>query len=194
MNPPFGCIIAILALAVGVPLAWWLGRRSGIEDGVKAGAWHGNVNTIAMILSNRALEEQGDPVKARKYLEDALYLNASSLDMSQHSKALTDDNRAAGESLLYQVADYYWRHPETFDINIEENNTPHGNPLEAAVSEAMEPLFEMAGEHERRTRAILLRHKPTTAEQAGTGQPATRSQSKPEGSDKPQPEAEGRSR
>ncbi len=32
------------------------------------------------------------------------------------------------------------------------------------------------------------------AEQAGTGQPATRSESKSEGSDKPQPEAEGRSR
>jgi hypothetical protein len=32
------------------------------------------------------------------------------------------------------------------------------------------------------------------AEQAGTGQPATRSQSKSEGSDKPQPDAEGRSR
>jgi hypothetical protein len=34
----------------------------------------------------------------------------------------------------------------------------------------------------------------TPAEQAGTGQPATRSQSKSEGSDKPQPEAEWRSR
>ena len=33
-----------------------------------------------------------------------------------------------------------------------------------------------------------------TAEQAGAGQPATRSQSKSEGSDKPQPEAEVRSR
>jgi hypothetical protein len=32
------------------------------------------------------------------------------------------------------------------------------------------------------------------AEQAGTGQPATRSQSKSEGGDKPQPESEGRSR
>jgi hypothetical protein len=32
------------------------------------------------------------------------------------------------------------------------------------------------------------------SEQAGTGQPATRSQLKSEGSDKPQPEAEGRSR
>jgi hypothetical protein len=33
-----------------------------------------------------------------------------------------------------------------------------------------------------------------TAEQAGTGQPATRPESKSEGSEKPQPEAEGRSR
>ena len=36
--------------------------------------------------------------------------------------------------------------------------------------------------------------KITKGEQAGTGQPATRSQSKSEGDDKPQPEAEGRSR
>jgi hypothetical protein len=34
----------------------------------------------------------------------------------------------------------------------------------------------------------------SNAEQAGAGQPATRSVDKPEGSDKPQPEAEGRSR
>jgi hypothetical protein len=32
------------------------------------------------------------------------------------------------------------------------------------------------------------------AEQAGAGQPATRPESKPEGSDSPQPESEGRSR
>ena len=36
--------------------------------------------------------------------------------------------------------------------------------------------------------------KEQEAEQAGAGQPATRPESKSEGSDKPQPEAEGRSR
>ena len=43
---------------------------------------------------------------------------------------------------------------------------------------------------------MFFTHQPKTrqAEQGGTGQPATRSQSKSEGSDKPQPEAEGRSR
>jgi hypothetical protein len=41
---------------------------------------------------------------------------------------------------------------------------------------------------------LPLKSVKTTAEQAGTGQPATRSQSKSEGSQKPQPESEGRSR
>jgi hypothetical protein len=40
---------------------------------------------------------------------------------------------------------------------------------------------------------FALPQKPK-AEQAGAGQPATRSESKSEGSDKPQPESEGRSR
>jgi hypothetical protein len=40
----------------------------------------------------------------------------------------------------------------------------------------------------------LHRRFKKEAEQAGTGQPATRPESKSEGSDKPQPEAEGRSR
>jgi hypothetical protein len=41
---------------------------------------------------------------------------------------------------------------------------------------------------------LPLKSVKTTAEQAGTGQPATRSVSDSEGSYKPQPEAEGRSR
>jgi hypothetical protein len=41
---------------------------------------------------------------------------------------------------------------------------------------------------------VELEPKKPNAEQAGTGQPATRSQSKSEGGDKPQREAEGRSR
>ena len=41
---------------------------------------------------------------------------------------------------------------------------------------------------------FLNQRKTKFAEQAGTGQPATRPESKSEGSDKPQPEAEGRSR
>jgi hypothetical protein len=43
-------------------------------------------------------------------------------------------------------------------------------------------------------KAQLVRTPVKEAEQAGTGQPATRPESKAEGSDKPQPESEGRSR
>jgi hypothetical protein len=43
-------------------------------------------------------------------------------------------------------------------------------------------------------KALTIRLKNEEAEQAGTGQPATRPESKSEGGDKPQPEAEGRSR
>jgi hypothetical protein len=41
---------------------------------------------------------------------------------------------------------------------------------------------------------ITVQPNKTKAEQGGTGQPATRPESKSEGGDKPQPEAEGRSR
>ncbi len=41
---------------------------------------------------------------------------------------------------------------------------------------------------------ILIDHRATSAEQAGTDQPASRSESKPEGDDKPQPESEARLR
>ena len=52
-------------------------------------------------------------------------------------------------------------------------------------------LVNWLAEHESKTALAPIIKK---AEQRGTGQPATRSQSKSEGSDKPQPEAEGRSR
>ena len=43
-------------------------------------------------------------------------------------------------------------------------------------------------------RTVSIDLKPTSTEQDGAGQPATRPESKPKGGDKPQPEAEGRSR
>lgn len=41
---------------------------------------------------------------------------------------------------------------------------------------------------------VLWRSSKERSEEAGTGQPATRSQSKSEGDNKPKPESEGRSR
>jgi len=51
-------------------------------------------------------------------------------------------------------------------------------------------VLDWLGNYERQ----LYLQKQEPAEQAGTGQPATRPVDEPEGGDKPQPEAEGRSR
>jgi hypothetical protein len=59
------------------------------------------------------------------------------------------------------------------------------------------PVFETSKEWEEYFSKLSGSAPPLQseeAEQAGAGQPATRSQSKSEGGDKPQPEAEGRSR
>lgn len=166
MKPPVWTLVVIVALLCCIPGAWWLGQRSGIREGAKAGAWHGNVFTLAMILSSRAVEDEGDTARAREYIDDALYLSASSLEINQDSTALTEGNRAAGEELLMSVADYYWKHPETYDLEEEEESNPPSDPLEAAIAEAMEPLFEVGREHQRRTKGILLRYKPSNEQDA----------------------------
>jgi hypothetical protein len=171
----------------------WFAHRNGVEEGLKAGAWQANVNSIAAILSSRALEEQGDLPKARKQIDDFLYFSASSLELNQDSRVLEDSNRSAGEHVLMQVAEYYWRNPDSYNIK-EEVDTPMPNDaLTSAVMEAMGPLMQVVRDHHVRTASILNRYKPE-AEQDGTEQPATRSQSAPEGGDNAQPEAEGRSR
>ena len=63
-------------------------------------------------------------------------------------------------------------------------------PKEMAMRE-QEWRAESPGDKSIDEQIALLKNK---SQQDGTGQPATRSQSKPEGSQKPQPEAEGRSR
>jgi hypothetical protein len=70
--------------------------------------------------------------------------------------------------------------------------------LSDSNSSGFHPARDFAGltkeELRHRTSEVALQKNQTDAEQACAGQPATRSQSKSEGSDKPQPQAEGRSR
>jgi hypothetical protein len=78
------------------------------------------------------------------------------------------------------------------------------NVAAEASAESREDYLRLAEAYENRrisggqlmleSNEILSRVNTKKAEQAGTGQPATCSESKSEGSFKPQPEAEGRSR
>ena len=68
--------------------------------------------------------------------------------------------------------------------------------LDAAADRFMEASRVVVGKREVPV-GLMTSYKVlenTSGEQGGTGQPATRPESKPEGSDKPQPESEGRSR
>jgi hypothetical protein len=83
-------------------------------------------------------------------------------------RLLTRDLNYAPREIMNLWADL----AEDFGINLSEDDFPEINSIEALRRRLSTP--------------------PRPAEQAGTGQPATRPVDKPVGSDKPQPEAEGR--
>ncbi len=59
------------------------------------------------------------------------------------------------------------------------------------LSKACRKIYAEQALHPER---FLVLRRDANAQQGGAGQPATRAESEPEGGDKPQPEAEGRSR
>jgi hypothetical protein len=73
------------------------------------------------------------------------------------------------------------------EVEFDKIITPRRGNLKSAPQRSSFDFFVVAND-----RRVLYRS--WDGEQAGAGQPATRSQSKSEGSDKPQPEAEGRFR
>ena len=89
-------------------------------------------------------------------------------------------------------------------IEAIEAGQPHQASAElSAMREELEVTYEHRGNFNELALATAKRIRSATpqsdtsktqAEQGGTGQPANRSQSRSEGNDKPQPEAEGRSR
>jgi hypothetical protein len=167
MKPSLTSLLIVAVLLCVMIAGMWFAHRKGIDEGMKAGAWQANVNSIAAILSSRALEEQGDLPMARKQIDDFLYFSASSLDLNQDSSVLEEYNRSAGEQLLMQVAEYYWNNPDSYNINSElDTNTPN-DALTSAVMEAMEPILEVVRDHHNRTVSILNRYKPE-AEQAAS--------------------------
>lgn len=83
------------------------------------------------------------------------------------------------------------------DINLIVEVDPHEAELLIGLIETLIQDWYVARE-ERQTRlaaitAMAGMKKPKKAEQAGAGQPATRSESESEGDDNPEPESEGRS-
>jgi hypothetical protein len=82
----------------------------------------------------------------------------------------------AGDTINFAI------HSPARDLRITDIEKATGQPIRLSLLQASKSL------------KLLRRAETKNAQQTGTGQPATRSQSKSEGGDKPQPESEGRSR
>ena len=78
--------------------------------------------------------------------------------------------------------------------NVAAEANPESREDYLRLAEGYENRRISGGQLMLESNEILIRANKKKAEQAGTGQPATRPESKSEGGDKPQPEAEGRSR
>ena len=111
-------------------------------------------------------------------------------------EAYLRDNQGKWPSSPSQLGNQY---PSSGEVVIDYSAT--SNELVAAPEKLRDAVHPRSGRfytyphYDSQLDDLLLTLQETNnSEQAGTGQPATRSQSKSEGSDKPQPEAEGRSR
>ena len=96
-------------------------------------------------------------------------------------------------ALLFWIPALSRRTPEVAEADKKPSVTIEFNSEEVQRiknTKEIDDLVDVAGGIIKRK----LAERKEEAEQAGTGQPATRPESKSEGSDKPQPEAEGRSR
>jgi hypothetical protein len=149
------------------------GRQEGFDEGSVQSQYHQNLtNSVYLTLAAKKVES-GDLKEADRIRN--LLLLGSALDIKNaiESDTLPEEllQRAPSEGVLREVAEYYWRHPETMSILDDDPARRHLKPK-------LLSLFEQ--------------YKP--AEQAGTEQPATRFQSESQGGANPKPEAEGRSR
>ena len=79
------------------------------------------------------------------------------------------------------------------DWKQQQDGSTVGKPRDDLSIEYFDKIIEHSLNRLKRVSDSAAR-TPSNAEQDGTGQPATRAVDEPEGGDKPQPEAEGRSR
>jgi hypothetical protein len=170
-------LIGGACLAIGICGGYALGHRNGRQDGFETGCaraqYHQNLtNAVYLTLAAKKVEA-GDPEEADRLRNLLLFGSALDIKNAIDSGSMPEDElqRTPSEGVITEVAAYYWRHPETIGILDDDPARQHLKP---------------------RLLSLFEQYKP--AEQDGTGQPATRSKSDSEGGDKPQPEAEGRSR
>lgn len=156
-----------------------------IEENYKGGSLHDGDRQLATAVSLIQLPDDPIPALRKMMLEEKPERRAFAVlvaGMLGDGRLAADINRlSADAATLGQFSgDWFW--DTVGDAAKEATRSLGDGGVAAKMTEAGTPVSPW-----------LTRKKPE-AEQAGTGQPATRPESKSEGGDKPQPEAEGRSR
>ena len=143
------------------------GSLAGIYFGLKIGAenvrWRSDTETAGVLLHAFKLRDAGQADKSAAALDTLLYLSADGTERYKNNPLLTEDNRKAGERCLQAVADYYWSHPASFDLQVQQtNDLPVG-----ALGQAMAPVVEMYAERHKRIAEILIARKKVEPDGAG---------------------------
>jgi hypothetical protein len=156
-----------------------------IEENYKGGSHHDGDRQLATAVSLIQLPDDPIPALRKMMSEEKPERRAFAVlvaGMLGDARLAADINRlSADAATLGQFSgDWFW--DTVGDAAKAATGSLSEGGVAATMTEAGTPVSPW-----------LTRTKPE-AEQAGTGQPATRPESKSEGSDKPQPEAEERTR
>jgi hypothetical protein len=138
-----------------VAASFWFGLTVGAQNG----AWRADTETAAALAHASKLRDRGELDKSSNALHTLLYSSAATTDRYKDNLLLNDANRKAAERTLQAVADYYWSHPESFNLQWE---SPESSPT-GPVGNAMAPALQVYDEQHKRIAAILTsRRKPAT--------------------------------
>ena len=151
-------------LLVATLVTWYLGCRSGfytgyqrgIKDGQMTGEWVGSRYTAMSILQSLQFQDNGKAELGSKFLTGALYYNAYFMDANKDFKLLKKGDREACDELLKSVGEYYWRHPDTLNLDISKPKWEAEDPNSMA-SVALAQKFNAAPVE---MREMLKRYRP----------------------------------
>lgn len=140
--------VCVLGFTVG---SFWCGLKVGAQNGT----WRADTETAAVLVHALKFRDAGDEEKSLDSLHTLLYSAIASTDRYRDNIFLTADNRKAGEKWMQAVADYYWRHPTSFDLQWQKTN---GLPA-GTLCQAMAPVVELYRERNKRISQILITRK-----------------------------------
>ena len=157
-------IVGVGCLVLSIVGSFFYGLRLGTQNGT----WRADTETAYTLAYALKLRDTGESQKAAAALHTLLYAAAYNSDKYKDSLLLNEANRKAGERCLQAVADYYWKHPTSFDLNWEGTNVPATDPV---LQQRMQPFIGLFGERHRRIAEILISRKKNQNATMNASQP-----------------------